>query len=192
MSRIRALAVFGAAFLCGIAGIVGLALFLKASAEPRHTSAPRTPVALQTLADGLFVAPQIAAEDIDDLMGRGIKTVIDLRPDGEAEGQPDSELIGMLVRNRAMRFAYVPVPHGEVPDAVVDKLASVLAQNTGPVLLYCRSGRRAARTWALAEAARPDGLSPEAIEARVVAVGQPIDDLSNRLRIRAGRRAASQ
>lgn len=193
MSRLRALAVFGIAFLCGIAGVVALALALNDSAPTPHpASVPRAPVALQTLSDGLFVAPQIGAEDIDDLMGRGIKTVIDLRPDGEADGQPGSDLIGQLARNRAMHFAYVPVPHGDVPDAVVDRLAAALAQNPGPVLLYCRSGRRAARTWALAEAARPDGLSADAIEAHVIAVGQPIDDLSNRLRIRAARRAASQ
>ena len=192
MTGLRALAVFGTAFLCGVAGIIALALFLNAPAEPRQAASPRTPVVLQALSEGLFVAPQIDPWDMDEVMGRGIRTVIDLRPDGEAEGQPDSALIGQLARNRTMRFAYVPIPHGEVPDAVVDRLAAVLAQNPGPILLYCRSGKRAARTWALAEAARPDGLSPEAIEARVIAVGQPIDDLSNRLRIRAARRAASQ
>lgn len=192
MSGIRALAVFGVAFLLGAVGIVGVAVYLDWTDPRQAVAATAAPVAIQTLSDGVLVAPQIAEGDIDAVKGRGIRTVIDLRPDGEVEGQPSSDMIGQLVRNGGMRFAYVPIPHGEVLDDQVERLTTVLTQNPGPILLYCRSGKRAARTWALAEATRTDGLPVDAIEARVIAVGQPIDDLSDRLRIRAARRAASQ
>lgn len=192
MSRLRPLAVLALAFLCGISGAVGFGLVARLSDSRITPAAPRQPVALQLLSKAPYVAPQIAAEDIDAIMMRGIKTVIDLRPDGEAADQPGSDLIGLLAKNRGMRFAYIPVPHGDVPDAVVDRLAETLTHNPGPVLLYCHSGRRAARTWALAEASRPDGLAVADIQAHVIAVGQSVDDLSGRLSERVARRSASQ
>jgi uncharacterized protein (TIGR01244 family) len=77
-----------------------------------------------------------------------------------------------------------------MPDAVADDLAAALsATDAGPVLLYCRSGRRAARAWALAEASRRGGLTAEEIESAVRNVGQPVDDLRDRIR---GRVAARQ
>jgi len=74
----------------------------------------------------------------------------------------------------------VPVPHGDIPEDVAVRLQSVLA-DPRDVLLYCRSGKRAARTWALAEARRPGGLSAEQIQASVQGAGQDAADLRDRI-----------
>ena len=116
-------------------------------------------------------------------------TVIDMRPDGEAPDEPGSQMMAAAAKVQGLQFAYVPVPHGDIPDAVVDSLSNALASRPGPVLLYCRSGRRAARSWSLVEASRPGGMAVDEILAAVKASGQDASDLRARLeqRVRARR-----
>jgi uncharacterized protein (TIGR01244 family) len=87
-------------------------------------------------------------------------------------------------------FAYIPVPHGQIPDAAVTALQQQLAKKTGPVLLYCRSGSRAARTWSLVEASRHNGLNAAEILAAVKASQLNADDLEPAIRQRIALREA--
>ena len=185
--QIRYSSLFLSAFVAGVVAVLLIAGLSRV--ESRRSEAPtRTPVEIQQLAPGVWVAGQIDTADVPMFRNRGFKAVIGLRPDGEVPGQPSASDIGAMTNGQSMRFAYVPVPHGDMPDAVADDLATALAGGEGPVLLYCRSGRRAARAWALAEASRPGGLLVEEIEARVAGVGQSVDDLGDRLRRRAALR----
>jgi uncharacterized protein (TIGR01244 family) len=84
------------------------------------------------------------------------------------------------------------VPHGEIPEQAVTRLREALDRQQGPVLLYCRSGKRAARTWALAEASRPNGLPAEAIVAAVRGAGQEADDLRPRIDAAVAARGAAR
>jgi uncharacterized protein (TIGR01244 family) len=90
-----------------------------------------------------------------------------------------------------LTFAYVPVPHGDIPGQAVDALGQSLASAGKPVLLYCRSGKRAARTWALSEASRADGLDAVAIQAAVRSAGQSADDLAESIAARIAARSNS-
>ena len=83
------------------------------------------------------------------------------------------------------------MPHGDIPDSVADSLARALASRPGPVLLYCRSGRRAARSWSLVEASRPDGMTVEQILDAVRTSGQDASDLRPRLEQRVRARQAA-
>lgn len=114
-------------------------------------------------------------------LGQRYAKIIDLRPDGEVDGQPSSSEMAQAARRQAVAFGYVPVPHGEIPEEAVLKLRQALADQKGQVLLYCRSGKRAARTWALAEAGRPGGLQADEIIAAVRGAGQEADDLRPRI-----------
>lgn len=161
---------------------------------PPRSAVPEASTALMErhrLTDDLWVAGQIEARDVEGARVRGFKTVIALRPDGEAADQPSSAEMSRLAGTQGIAFAYVPVPHGDLPDAVADSLGRTLASADGPVLLYCRSGRRAVRAWAIAEASRPDGLTPEAIRAAAAAAGHPVDDLSDRIIRRAAERRSA-
>ena len=79
--------------------------------------------------------------------------------------------------------------HGDVPDHVVRDLAQALGVAERPVLLYCRSGKRAARVWALAEASRKGGPLKADIVGAVLAAGQPVDDLLPQIEARIAARA---
>lgn len=166
---------FGLSLLIGTAGVLAVAGWqqkVQAQALARVASRP--------LAAGIDVTTQLKRDDVGAL-GRRYRTVIDLRPDGEAPDQPPSGEMAAEAHRHGIAFSYVPVPHGDIPDAAVAKLRTALDEAPGEVLLYCRSGKRAARTWALAEASRPKGLSADAILAAVKGAGQDADDLRGRI-----------
>jgi uncharacterized protein (TIGR01244 family) len=175
-----------AAFLLAVA--VGAACVLGYAAIALHGPAAQTP-ATRPLSADISISEQISTKEIEALRRAGFRSIVDLRPDGEAPDQPPSTAVGIAARQHGLAFAYVPVLHGDIPAETVDALASSLRTLPKPVLLYCRSGRRAARTWALAEASRPDGLDAAAIATAVKSAGQSDDDLGTEIASRIAARA---
>ena len=169
----------------GFSVLVGT-LFVLAVAGYAHFTRPPE-VLTKQLTHDVWVTEQVQLRAVPSLANAYV-TVIDMRPDGEADDEPSSSAMGNAVKDNHMAFAYVPVPHGDIPDAAVDALAEQLARANGPTLLYCRSGRRAARTWALVEASRPGGMDAANIEATVKASGQSADDLDAAIKTRISRR----
>lgn len=150
--------------------------------------APEQEAALKPLVGGVWISGQITPQQVDRLKSQGIKTIIDLRPDGEAPGQPTSSAIDASARSAGLTFAYAPVAGSDVPASAVDAVSRALARPDNTVLLYCRSGRRGARAWALAEASRTGGLEAEAIESVAKSAGQPVDDLRDQIAARIATR----
>lgn len=147
------------------------------------------------LAPGIAVAGQLREADLPLLKAKGYTTIINLRPDGEGPDQPPSAVMATKAHTLGLRFLSIPVRPGGIPGEAVDKLQAELqdaqASVPGRVLIYCRSGSRAARTWALAEASRPGGRDADAIMATVRMAGQSADDLSEALRQRVERRGTA-
>lgn len=143
------------------------------------------------LQNDIAVRGQITLGDVKKLANAGYKTIVSLRPDGESVGQPSSASVAEAARAAGINFAYIPTPRGEIPDSVPDKLSETLKAANGPVLLYCGSGQRASRVWALSEAAKPDGASADDIEKAVTGVGQSITDLKNRIDTRIANRSTA-
>ncbi len=166
-------------FLLSVAtGAVVVASMFGWWAWQRHQSLPA-----RVLAPGISISEQLQPRAMS-VAQEQFTTVIDMRPDGEAAGQPTSAEMAAAAKAQRLQFAYVPVPHGDIPDDVVDSLSNALASRPGPVLLYCRSGRRAARSWSLVEASRPGGMSVDEIVAAVKSSGQDASDLRARLESR--------
>ena len=165
---------------------------LAIAAWSRHSDAPAlSRVAAHHLSPSIDVTTQLHPEDLA-AVGRRYSVVVDLRPDGEAAGQPSSEEMASVAKRNGLEFNYVPVPHGEIPEEAVTRLRRVLDAPHGDVLLYCRSGKRAARTWALAEASRPNGLSATDIITAVHEAGQDAEDLRGRIEAAVGGRKQVQ
>jgi uncharacterized protein (TIGR01244 family) len=174
---------FALAVLAGIVLVVAYAAIRKPS--------PGIAVNAKFLANGVWVTEQVVPESFADIKARRFESIIDLRPDGEEPGQPSSETIAKLAQASGLAFAFVPVKHGDIPSQSVDALAQSLALVHKPILLYCRSGKRAARTWALAEASRAGGMDAAAIRAAVQSVGQSADDLGESIDARIAARSGS-
>ncbi len=134
------------------------------------------------------VSGQVVQADLATLKEKGYKVLVALRPDGEAPDQPTAASIGSAAQAHGMRFAYIPVPPGEIGDTAVVRLREELAGGE-PTLIYCRSGSRAARTWALAEASRPGGLDAPTILGAVRGAGQSVERLEDAIARRVSQRA---
>lgn len=157
--------------------VVAGALAAAAVYRPLRDSTLAVPQGVHALAPGVSLSGQLQSVDLERMKAQGFASVIDLRPDGEADDQPAANAMQSAAQAQSLKFAYVPVPHGDIPAASVEALAQALQDSPKPVLLYCRSGRRAARTWSLVEASRPGGMPVPDILAAVKASGQSADDL---------------
>jgi uncharacterized protein (TIGR01244 family) len=173
-----------------LAVLTGVLLVLASGWYASHGVAAQPQPSVSHLIGGIEVSQQIAPEHMAALKEQGIRTVIDLRPDGEAPGQPSSDAMAQAARQAGLQFGYVPVPHGDVPPSAVDALGNLLARSPQPVLLYCRSGSRAVRAWALVEASRPGGLNAEDIAQHARGAGRPVDDLRDQIERRIAARGA--
>lgn len=174
--------------LFGAAIFVGVSLVL---AEPVYQKLNRPPPApVSRLHATISVSEQLQPDSIPELRERGFTAIIDLRPDGEAPDQTPSAVMARAAHASGMDFVYVPVPHGAIPESAVLALHKALQEHPGDVLLYCRSGKRAARTWGLVEASRVGGIDAQAILNAVKSSGQSADDLGGEIARRISLRAS--
>lgn len=107
------------------------------------------------------VAGQLEPGDVQRAAAEGYKTIVINRPEGEEPGQPKSADIKAEAEAAGLEFHSIPVSGFPSP-AIVAETAALLDEAKGPVLAYCRTGRRSITAWALAEALagnkRPDEI----------------------------------
>ena len=179
------LKLFGLTMVCTMA--VGLGYFyLKRRQE--ESLKPK----LTEITDRVFLTSQLKPSSMRYLRQRQIKTVIDMRPDGEAADQPSSEQMMRMAEVMNMKFFYIPVPHEGIPNEAVDSLQSALKTVDEPVVLYCRTGRRAARLFALAKASQGGGPNADEILGLVRAAGFEGEDLAGEIARRIANRDKPQ
>ncbi|MFZ6745572.1 TIGR01244 family sulfur transferase [Undibacterium sp. JH2W] len=169
--------IFGVAILAGALFIIGTQLYSRRQLPPPDVSQITPALATHRLHGEIWVSEQISPQNIATLKQQGIQSIIAMRPDGEVENQPTAAVMEQEAQKHGLKFSYIPIPHGEIPEARVKDLQEILAKTEGPVLMYCRSGSRAARTWSLAEASRAGGLDVTTILAAVKSAGLKAEDL---------------
>jgi len=107
------------------------------------------------------VAGQLELADVARAASEGFKVLVSNRPDGEDLGQPTTAEMKAAAEAAGMVFWSLPYT-GPTPPGVVGETATLLEGATGPVLAYCRTGRRSIMAWALAQALagakRPDEI----------------------------------
>ena len=130
------------------------------------------------LDDRLSVAPQIAVADVAAIAAAGFTTLIGNRPDGEGDDQPETTALAAEARRHGLAFVHQPVVGGAIGAADVDAFDAALAQSTGPVLAFCRTGTRSTTLWALGQARRRPAKDVLADAARA---GYDLADLRPRL-----------
>ncbi|MGC4043612.1 MAG: sulfur transferase domain-containing protein [Armatimonas sp.] len=142
------------------------------------------------LSRDVAVTTQLEQAQMQAVRRAGYKTIVDFRPDSEVDQKSSSTAMKEAAESLGLNFAYIPVPHGDkVPEASVEKLLGVLGSSHVPFLLYCRSGRRATRTWSLAEASRKGGVSAAEIYQAAKKSGISIDDLKASITERIAKRS---
>jgi uncharacterized protein (TIGR01244 family) len=176
---------FVAAVLIGAIGIIALSVVSRDGSD----SAIAGVNAGRPLLNDVRVREQVGLNEVPSLKGEGVRTIINLRPDGESADQPPSSAVEAAARAAGMGYAYIPTPRGDIPESVVTELGRVLASAEHPVVIYCRSGQRAARSWALAEASRSGGAQATEIASVVQKAGHSVDDLGAQIASRIAARS---
>ena len=138
----------------------------------------------------VLASPQITLADVDLARSAGVGTIVNNRPEGEAEDQTPGPQIAEAARAAGLEYVAIPISHGNFGEAQVRAMTDVLDNADGKVLAYCRTGTRSTLLWALAEAAR--GMPLEAICSAAAAAGydvSPVLPAMNELARRSGRQA---
>lgn len=130
------------------------------------------------LADSISVVAQIEVDDLAALAARGFRSVINNRPDGEADDQPASAELAAAAEQLGLAYRYVPVVSGQLVDADVDAFAQALEALPPPVLAFCRTGTRSTMLWAL-QASRSHSV--EDVVRIAAAAGYDLEALQPRL-----------
>ena len=139
----------------------------------------------RTIDESISVAPQILPEEVADLAAEGFTAIINNRPDGEDDGQPDGAEIRAAAEAAGLGYTEIPVTQAGFSAAQVEAMAAAIAGAGGPVLAYCRSGTRSCNIWALAAASKGD--DPEALTAKAAAAGYDISGIRPMLDVLAAR-----
>ena len=138
----------------------------------------------------IYLTDQLQGSDFEQLARLHIATLVDMRPDGEARDQIPSQKVAELSKQNRITFEYIPIPHGEIPSFGVDRLSSVLTNGNRPILMYCRTGNRALRTFCLADATRKDGHSSAELKSIAKSAGFFVNDLQPEIARRIAARSS--
>lgn len=122
----------------------------------------------------MSVAPQLALEDIADLVKAGYKTVICHRPDAElSASEPSHDVIAEHLAEHDISLIYQPIENITMPE--VERFTHWLRDSEGAVLAYCASGTRSTVIWGLGQVfieRNPRGEIAEAAERAGYSIGQ--------------------
>lgn len=102
------------------------------------------------VSERLSVSPQITPEEVAEAKARGFTTIINNRPDGEAEGQPLSAEVEAAAKAAGLAYVHIPVRGMPTPDQV-RATRDAIEGSDGPVLAFCRTGTRCINTWSIGE-----------------------------------------
>lgn len=113
-----------------------------------------TTLPIREVADGVFVAPQLDAAAMAEAARAGFRAVVNNRPDFEGGAdQPTSAQIGAAARAAGLEYRDLPVNGVYQSPADAAAMAQLLQELPRPLLMFCRSGARSTRLYALAVSA---------------------------------------
>jgi uncharacterized protein (TIGR01244 family) len=106
---------------------------------------------LRAIAADVCVAPQLTPEAMAEVARAGFRAVVNNRPDFE-EGamQPTSAQIEAAARAAGLAYRHLPVNGAFQTAAEAAAMAQLLQELPRPLLMFCRSGARSTRLYALA------------------------------------------
>lgn len=144
---------------------------------------------IRKVAPGLSVSPQITVQEIGILAGKGFQGIINVRPDGEEDGQPTSADIEKVAKEFGLEYRHIPIVPGKMTEADITAFAEARAEMMGPVLSYCRTGTRAITLWALTKAKQ---LSTTAILKTAEEAGYDLSGKADELDARRAAKAGAK
>ena len=133
---------------------------------------------IKELEDRLYVAGQIELADIERIKAEGFLTIVNNRPDGEANGQPQNAHLAEAAKKAGLEFHFIPVGREGIDEQMIEQTRAALKKDNGKIICFCRSGMRSTILWALAMNVKLD--KDELIEKASLA-GYDISNIADRL-----------
>jgi uncharacterized protein (TIGR01244 family) len=110
-----------------------------------------TSLPLRAVAADVYVAPQLTPAAMAEAARVGFRSVVNNRPDFEhGLDQPTNADIEAAARAAGLEYRFLPVNGMYQSPADAAAMAELLAQLPRPLLMFCRSGARSTRLYALA------------------------------------------
>lgn len=110
-------------------------------------------IPVRQIADDVCVAPQLSPEAMAGAAQAGFRSVVNNRPDHEGgPDQPTSAEMEAAARAAGLEYRYLPVSGAYQSPEDAAAMAQLLQELPRPLLMFCRSGARSARLFALATA----------------------------------------
>ncbi|WP_380873343.1 TIGR01244 family protein [Sphingomonas sp. DBB INV C78] len=125
--------------------------------------------------DSISVAGQISPADVAEAAKLGFAMIVNNRPDDEQPGQPSSAEMQAAAEAAGLAYRAIPITHAGFSQPQVEAMRAALADATGPVLAFCRSGTRSTFVWALARGA--EGDAGDTLAAKAAAAGYDISPI---------------
>lgn len=97
---------------------------------------------IRQVSEEYWVSGQITVDDLEEIKGRGFKSIVCHRPDGEEAGQTDYAAIAQRAQELGMAIMHVPVGPMGITEEAVRGMMDALDDFDRPMLGYCRSGAR--------------------------------------------------
>jgi uncharacterized protein (TIGR01244 family) len=110
-------------------------------------------IELKLLADDFLTAAQLAPGDMAELAQRGIRSVVNNRPDYEAgPQQPTDAAMSTAAQAAGLSYAFLPVVSNAITEQDVTRFSELIDTLPRPIVAYCRSGTRSGKLYAAAQA----------------------------------------
>ncbi len=129
---------------------------------------------IRALTPGYAVSPQISVADLPAIAEAGFTTVICNRPDAEVGPEQSSRAMRDAAEAVGLSFVDMPLVQETLTPENGLRQVETIADATGPVLAYCRTGTRCTVIWSLGQAGR---MPVDEILQKAAAAGYQLDHL---------------
>lgn len=133
---------------------------------------------LKKINDHVSVSGQIDPADMGAIKDAGFVAIVNNRPDAEAPDQPAGDSIAAAAKVAGLKYYAIPIGREGVSSEMIVSAQSLLEENEGPVLMFCRSGTRSTTLWALSQAGQID---PSDIISAALKAGYDMSHLADHL-----------
>jgi uncharacterized protein (TIGR01244 family) len=99
-----------------------------------------------------MVSPQIDTAAVAEAAALGVTLIINNRPEGETDDQTPGADIQAAAGAAGLNYLAIPITHAVFSQPQIEAMNTALADASGKVLAYCRSGTRSALLWSLVQA----------------------------------------
>ena len=103
------------------------------------------------LAPQVYASGQLFESDLQLLAKQGVRSIVNTRPDNEAEGQPLSAGLALAAEAFGITVVHFPVDPGSITRDVAASFMRTCDQLDRPLMICSRTGGQSTKIWETAE-----------------------------------------